>query len=142
MQTNSLHFQLSDKPFFKFLPAFLMMLAIFLFSARPADPTPLTLIERIIYKGGHVIGFALLALCYWRACRLNQNMRWIAWFLAVLYAVTDEYHQSFVPGRHPTAFDVLVYDNIGAFTSLWLANRFMKQKQPASKSLVVENPKR
>ena len=115
-----------------------MMLAIFLFSARPADLAPLSLIERIIYKGGHVIGYALLALSYWRAFRLNQNMRWMAWLLAVLYAVTDEYHQSFVPGRHPTAFDVLIYDNVGALLSLWLAHKFLKQKQPASQNLVVE----
>jgi len=138
MPTNSRNFQFSDKPILKFLPAFLMMLAIFLFSARPADPTPLSLIERIIYKGGHVIGYSLLALSYWRAFRLNQNMRWIAWLLAVLYAVTDEYHQSFVPGRHPTIFDVLIYDNIGALLSLWLAHKFLKQKQPASQNLVVE----
>lgn len=114
------------------------MLAIFLFSARPADPIPLSLMERIIYKAGHVIGYSLLAISYWRAFGLKQNMRWIAWLLAVMYAVTDEYHQSFVPGRHPAAFDVLVYDNIGAFTSLWLADRFLKQKQPASQDLVVE----
>jgi VanZ family protein len=138
MQTKSSNFQLSENPIFKFLPAALTMLAIFLFSARPADPIPLSLTERIIYKAGHVIGYSLLAISYWRAFGLKQNMRWIAWLLAVMYAVTDEYHQSFVPGRHPAAFDVLVYDNIGAFTSLWLADRFLKQKQPVSEDLVAE----
>ena len=119
-----------------------MMLAIFMFSARPADITPLSLLERIIYKGGHVIGYALLAWSYWRAFEFQDNRRWIAWILAVLYAVTDEYHQSFVPGRHPTAFDVLVYDNIGALLSLWSTTKLIKQKQPASQDLVVENPRR
>lgn len=119
-----------------------MMLAIFLFSARPADPTPLTLIEKILYKGGHVIGYALLALSYWRALGLQPNKHWVAWLLAVLYAITDEYHQSFVPGRHPAAFDVFVYDNIGAFTALWLADRYLKRKQPASENLVVKHPQR
>jgi VanZ family protein len=137
MQTKPGIFDLSEKPIFTFLPAFLMMLAIFLFSAHPSGPT-LSLLERIIYKGGHVIGYSMLALSYWRALGLRPNLRWLAWLLAVLYAVTDEYHQSFVPGRHPAAFDVLVYDNIGAFTSLWLANRFLKQKQPASQDLVAQ----
>lgn len=58
--------------------------------------------------------------------------------LAVLYAVTDEYHQSFVPFRHSTSFDVLVYDNLGALISLWLAGMLAKQKQPASEKPVVK----
>lgn len=115
-----------------------MMLAIFLFSARPADPEPLNLMQRILYKGGHVIGYAMLALSYWRAMNFDNRGRRLAWILAMLYAATDEYHQSFVPGRHPTAFDVLVYDNLGSFTSLWLVSRWEKQKQPASQDLVVE----
>lgn len=115
-----------------------MMLAIFLFSARPSSDVIFSLFNHVIYKGGHVIGYALLAMSYWRAFGFKDNKRWLAWLLAVLYAVTDEYHQSFVPGRRPSAFDVLVYDNIGALTSLWLTGIIMKQKQPASESLVVE----
>ena len=139
MQTNPGNFYLSEKLIFKYLPALLMMLAIFLFSAHPSGPTPLSLLERIVYKGGHVIGYSMLALSYWRAFSLRPKMRWFAWLLAVLYAVTDEYHQSFVPGRHPTAFDVLVYDNIGALLSILLAYRFLTQKQPDSQNLVVEH---
>jgi VanZ family protein len=89
-------------------------------------------LQRILYKGGHVVGYAMLATAYWRAFGFQEKRLWIAWLLAVLYAVTDEYHQSFVPGRHPTAFDVLVYDNLGALLALWLVNRFTKQKQPDS----------
>ena len=133
----------SNKPIFKILPAFLVMLAIYLFSAHPSDNIPSSLLEMIVYKGGHVIGYSLLALSYWRAMGFQQNVGWVAWLLAVLYAITDEYHQTFVAGRHPTAFDVLIYDNLGALTSLWLADRFIKQKQPASRNLVVEkNSKR
>ena len=128
MPTSILQF--SNKPVFKFLPALLVMLAIFLVSARPSDAIPLSLFERVLYKGGHVIGYALLATSYWRTFGFNTKSRWIAWLLAILYAVTDEFHQSFVPGRHPTAFDVLVYDNIGALISLWLLSRLMKQNQP------------
>ena len=132
----------SKKPFFRLLPALLIMVAIFAFSARPSDGDPLSLFERIFYKGGHVAGYALLALSYWRAFEFRNNARWWAWMLAVLYAVTDEYHQSFVPGRHPTAFDVLVYDNIGAFAAMWMAGTFFKQKQPDPKTLVVEEAAR
>ncbi len=139
MTTNFLGFHFSKKATFRFLPAFLMMLAIFIFSARPGDAVPMSLLMRIIYKGGHVIGYAMLAMSYWRAFDFKDKKRWIVWLLAILYAATDEYHQSFVPGRHSTAFDVLVYDNIGMLSSLWLVSRFAKQKQPASENLVVEN---
>lgn len=134
--------QFTKKPFFRFTPMLLVMLAIFLFSARPSDNIPLSLLMRVLYKGGHVTGYAMLAFFYWRAFEFKDNRRWVAWLLAVLYAVTDEYHQSFVPGRHPAAFDVLVYDNIGALLSLWIAGFILKQKQPASQSLVVENHQR
>lgn len=130
MKKSFLETQFSNKTWLKYLPAFLMMLAIFLFSARPSNGLPMPLVQTIIYKGGHVVGYALLGSSYWRAFGFEGKQRWIAWLLAVLYAVTDEYHQSFVPGRHPAAFDVLVYDNFGALTALWLLNKFGKQKQP------------
>lgn len=132
MNKTFLGIEFSKQPFFRLLPAVLMMLAIFLFSARPSNVLPMPLLQKIIYKGGHFVGYALLASCYWRAFGFKGKHLWIAWLLAVLYAVTDEYHQSFVPGRHPAAFDVLVYDNFGALTALWLLNKFGKQKQPDS----------
>ena len=84
------------------------------------------------------MGYALLAWSFWRGTDFNDTRRWGVWLLAMLYAVSDEYHQFFVPGRHPSAFDVLFYDNLGALSSLWLANKFMKQKQPDSENLAVE----
>lgn len=135
---SSIHLEFSKNPILRWTPGFLMMLTIYLFSARPSTDVIFSLFNHIIYKGGHVIGYAMLAMCYWRAFGFRDDKRWLAWLLAVLYAVTDEYHQSFVPGRHPSVFDILVYDNIGALISLWLAGLFMKQKQPASQGLVVE----
>lgn len=138
MTTNFPGFSFSNKTTFKLLPALLMMLAIFLFSARPGDIVPMSLWKQVFFKAGHVVGYAMLALSYWRAFRFDPKKRWIAWMLAVLYAVTDEYHQSFVPFRHSTSFDVLVYDNLGALISLWLAGMLAKQKQPASEKPVVK----
>jgi len=76
-----------------------------------------------------MIGYAFLALSYWYAFGMQGGKRWLSWFLAVLYALTDEIHQSFVPGRHPTIWDVLLFDNLGALISLWIANQTMKQKR-------------
>jgi len=87
------------------------------------------------------MGYAMLSLSLLRGFDFRGERRWLAWFLAVLYAVTDEFHQSFVPGRHPAVFDVLVYDNIGSLISLWLAGMLIKQKQTIPDELVVETEK-
>ena len=77
-----------------------------------------------------MLGYGLLALSYWHAFGWTGRRRWLAWALAILYACTDEFHQSFVWGRHPSIWDVLVFDNLGALISIWLAGRCIKQKRP------------
>ena len=47
-----------------------------------------------------------------------------------LLCVSDEFHQSFVPGRFPSIWDVLIFDNLGAVISLWLVDHYIKQKRP------------
>jgi VanZ family protein len=136
---NSTKLQLSKNPVLRFLPAILMMLAIFLFSAGSAIVLPEKPLQMIINKGGHMIGYGLLALAFWRMFEFEEKRFWLAWILAVLYALTDEYHQSFVPGRHPSLFDALFYDALGALIVLWLASRFLKSKRPDPRDPVAKN---
>ncbi len=111
----------------RWFPAVLMMFAIFLFSSQPSSDLPnFNWADEILKKGGHVIGYAMLALSYWYAFRMQGNKRWLAWLLAVLYALTDELHQSIVPGRHPSIRDVLIFDNLGAIISLWVTSHRIK----------------
>lgn len=120
-----------------------MMLVIFWFSAQPgSELQTFNWADRIIKKGGHMLGYGLLALWYWRALDFKQEKRWIAWILAVLYAVTDEFHQSFVPGRNPSIWDVVIFDNVGALIALWLASYYRYEKRPDPMSPVVEDAKR
>jgi hypothetical protein len=130
---------LSKNPVLRFLPAILMMLAIFLFSAGSALILPEHLLQMIINKGGHMIGYGLLALAFWRIFEFEDDRFWLAWLLAVLYALTDEYHQSFVPGRHPSLFDALFYDALGALIALWLVSRFLKTKRPDPTNPAVDS---
>jgi VanZ family protein len=117
--------------FLRCLPALFMMLLIFLLSAQPSSQLPnFDWADRLVKKGGHAVGYAILALLYWRAFDFKDDKRWVAWLLALLYAITDEFHQSFVPGRHPAILDVMIFDNFGALISLWLVNRYRKQKRP------------
>lgn len=131
-------FVLSRIPVLRFLPALLMMAAIFLFSAGTALELSQPLLQQIVNKGGHMIGYAILALAYWRMFEFKGGKFWLAWLLAVLYALTDEVHQSFVPGRHPSPIDVLVFDNIGALIGLRLAFLYFRSKQLVRRDLVVE----
>lgn len=60
----------------------------------------------------------------------------------MVYAVIDEFHQAFVPGRYSSLWDVLLFDNFGALTSLWLATLYRKQKRPDSTRPVVKEAER
>lgn len=127
----------------KWLPALLIMLVIFWFSAQPSSELLVFgWIDTVIKKGGHMIGYALLALSYWRAFDFKPEKRWIAWSLAMLYALTDEFHQSFVPGRNPSLSDVILFDSTGALISLWLADLYKRQKRPGAIHPVVEKTNR
>ena len=127
----------------KWLPALFMMLLIFLISAQPSSQLPnFDWADRLVKKGGHAIGYAILALLYWRAFDFKDGKHWVAWLLALLYAITDEFHQSFVPGRHPTIWDVMIFDNFGALISLWFFNRYRKQKRPDPFHPIARQPHR
>lgn len=97
------------------------MLAIFVFSAQPSKNLPhFNNLDYLVKKGAHMLGYGLLAASYWRALGRGDRRRPLAWLLAVLYAATDEFHQSFVAGRNASVWDVLVFDNLGALAGLWL----------------------
>lgn len=69
-----------------------------------------------------MLGYGLLALAYLYAFRLDSAKLKFAWILAVLYAITDEYHQTFVFGRNGTWIDVLI-DSTGAAIALAWARK-------------------
>jgi hypothetical protein len=118
-------------PTTRWLPALFMMLLIFLISAQPSSHLPyFDWADKLVKKSGHTVGYAILALLYWRAFEFKDGKRWATWLLALLYAITDEFHQSFVPGRHPTISDVMIFDNFGVLISLWLVTQYRKQKRP------------
>ena len=82
-------------------PAAAMMIVIFVFSSRPSADLPnFGGWDYFVKKGGHALGYALLALTYWRGFDFARGKKWVAWILAVCFAITDEFHQTYVPGRH------------------------------------------
>ncbi|MGB4803189.1 MAG: VanZ family protein [Anaerolineae bacterium] len=51
--------------------------------------------------------------------------------------MSDEFHQSFVPNRHPDLFDVAT-DMVGAALALWLWRRRLRTR--AAQPDVMPNP--
>ena len=102
---------------------------IFYLSAQPrlprVMPPGLPQIQDVI---GHFTVYAVLAVLLWWALRGEGVRHPLLWALAatVLYSLTDEFHQSFVPNRHPDVFD-LATDFAGAVIALlivrWLCGR-------------------
>ena len=107
----------------RWLPALILMITIFALSSRTSNELPnFGGWDYFVKKSAHGIGYGLLALSYLHALP-NRNYK-LAWFLAVLYSLTDEFHQSFVPGRRASLIDVFVFDNLGAIIALFLHYRF------------------
>ena len=107
------------------LPALAWAGLIFGLSAQPnlrfAEDASLDFVVR---KAGHMGVFGILALLVWRALAMTTAWRrprtWlVALGAAVLYAATDELHQGFVAGRHPSPVDVGI-DATGAVLAIAL----------------------
>ena len=92
----------------------LWMGVIFWFSAQPKDVLNLGQ-STLLSKLAHVIEYAILGwLIQWaHSGRARPRVGWLSWLIAVLYAATDELHQSFTPGRTPLVTDVMI-DSFGA----------------------------
>ena len=110
----------------RWLPPLALMAVIFFFSAQPSLDSGLGLIDQIGRKVIHFAEYALLCFLLWRALETSTNPRravLLAFVLASAYAVTDEYHQSFVEGRHGTPVDWLIDSAGAAAAALWLRTR-------------------
>jgi VanZ family protein len=98
-------------------------------------------VDSVVYfvrKCAHVCEYAVLAWLFWRAFRKPQKNdarpwsskeTWLALLCAAAYSTTDEIHQTFVPGRQGSVWDVLL-DSTGAALGLfavWLIGRWRKK---------------
>jgi len=105
-------------------PVAVYMLAIFILSSQSDVPLPRGLTD----KQGHSLGYLGLGITVTRACigglgapvSLSRGLAAVA--LSVAYGATDEWHQSFVPGRTADLTDLRA-DATGAFlgtAACWL----------------------
>lgn len=100
---------------------------------------PYDFIEFFIRKGAHVSEYALLSFLWIRTLsvwpfRSAAPSIIVGGALAVLYAASDEWHQSFVPGRTGHSIDVMVDSvGVGLVVILFTLTRWIRYKRKAAR---------
>jgi len=100
-------------------PVVLWAAVIFAFSSVPDLGTGLGTWDLVLRKLAHAAEFAVLGVLLLRALRDARS----AFAAGVAYAVTDEVHQHFVPGRLGSPVDVAI-DAVGVALGVLLWRRY------------------
>ncbi len=107
------------------LPLLACMALITALSSRPSLPGPGergSLLRDVFNYGSHAFIYGVLAILAWRVlvfraprlpAWLRAHPRLSATLFALLFGISDEIHQSFVPGRTASPWDILA-DVLGA----------------------------
>ena len=94
-------------------------------------------LTKIVGPLGHMMQFGILALLLARALTWKVRLTWghilLAFALSLLYALSDEIHQFFVPQRAFQLFDLLI-DGVGVMLGLVI---YMLWRKIASSSWLV-----
>ena len=103
---------------------FIVPLLKFLFPWLTASQ--LALGHLICRKGGHLLEYFVLGVLAWRTLGTGQTSqmkaRMLVTSMIVLVALSDEFHQSFVPSRTSSVNDV-GYDLVGGLAALFLISK-------------------
>jgi len=115
----------------KWIPSIVVMVGIFYMSSRTG--TELNHIFPFFkdLNWGHLVAYFGLSLTYmWALTQITSIKKAMIYavLFSVLYGVTDEWHQVYVPGRTPDIHD-LVNDTIGATAGALLFFYWMRKEK-------------
>ena len=85
-------------------------------------------LQFIVRKSAHFIGYMILGILASGLILQYENINkkyLLAFFICVIYAISDEIHQLFVPGRSGQVRDVLI-DSAGSLLGIILVMAFEK----------------
>jgi VanZ family protein len=112
--------------FYHWLPALSWMALIFVLSSLPgSELSDFGSIDFFVKKGAHVTEYAILYFLLFRALQpimIPRKALIFSAIIAVVYAISDEYHQTFVPLRDGRMRDVMI-DSLGIFLMYLLLRR-------------------
>ena len=104
----------------RFAPPLVLMGLIFFLSAQPDLSSGLGSWDTVGRKFVHMAVFGALWFLWWRALGFGHPGAAIA--ITLLYAVSDEWHQTFTEGRRGSPWDVAI-DAAGVGLAVLLASR-------------------
>ncbi|MFH1282233.1 MAG: VanZ family protein [bacterium] len=118
----------------KILPWFLFLVwnvIIYSLSDIPNLTTNLGIIDLILRKVAHMVEYAILYFLWRRAYSVSFNDKKsistaIGIIVCILIAISDEIHQSFVPGRKGSWKDVLFFDTLGIVVMAFVIQKWYK----------------
>lgn len=106
----------------RWIPSTIIMGIIFASSNQTSMDIPnFGLFDFLVKKAGHIIGYALLSTTLFYGFRWKKQKMFLVFFLSIIYAGSDEFHQSYISGRTSSMYDVLVYDQIGTLLGLGIS---------------------
>jgi VanZ family protein len=115
---------------FRFVPMILVMGTIFFLSHQPGDTLLLPDVPNID-KVLHALIYGLLAATTLFAVQGEAPLKRsrligiLVIFFCLFYGISDEWHQSFIPGRMPSIWDIAA-DTTGAALMVFLWFRFLR----------------
>lgn len=108
-----------QKKIMLYSPLILWTVFIYYLSSVPARDIKTTIPDYVV----HMIEYGILSLLIYRvvAAVHGESVRSHigTWICAIIFGVTDEIHQFFIPGRTPSFRD-LSFDALGAGLMLWV----------------------
>jgi VanZ family protein len=93
-------------------------------------------LHHLVRKAAHFLEYFVFFVFLYRGIRRSRpgwhwSWAFAAWFIAALYSALDEFHQTFVASRGPSAWDSLL-DSTGAlvalFTAFFLYRRYRRAR--------------
>lgn len=120
------------KSWIRTLPAIIWMIVIFISSHQPGEALEEGVLQwlKALFpfirdlNFGHFIAYFVLSFTVYFALGpkwMNWRGKLLSVLICVLYGVTDEFHQMFVPGRAPDVTDIR-NDAIGAAIAMLIAS--------------------
>ena len=110
------------KKIIRLVPALVWMSFIFYLSAQSTTGIGQTRTQRfLILKSFHLIEYSMLYLLLFFACRRPRPSALISY----LYALSDELHQAFVPGREGKIIDTII-DLLGIVIGIIVVKKLIK----------------
>lgn len=109
----------------RLIPLLVWMYFIFYLSSGQTTAITGTSTERfVILKSFHLIEYAILFICFKFAGYSNKQ----SIIFSYIYALTDEFHQSFVPGRSALIRDTFI-DLLGSVLAHTISSLTLKKNK-------------